>query len=219
MMSSAHNGMLSISDNQQLLLDHKPQLIYCASQFKHVDLSLAQAQAIIDYATTEAFNQNDIDVLLHLVDAFRFILINTNTFTFRTIQRINQLVVGPGVAGAGKLRTATIRHLAPRSQWVPPIPDQTERETYLIELLTSRQPVTDQAIDLFLDICRLQYFVSGNQRTALFAANNLLLSQGAGVLTIPADEHDVFRELLDAFCLSGDDEMVKQWLYELGLVN
>lgn len=79
--------------------------------------------------------------------------------------------------------------------------------------------MTSQALDLFLDICRMQYFTAGNQRTALFAANNLLLTQGAGLLMIPLNKMGSFQELLADFCLSGEDRVVKQWLSMYCLVN
>ncbi len=218
-MSSAQNGMLSISDNQELLLDHKAQLIFSASQLKGVDLSLDQARAVIDYAATESFNPDDVALIMRLVDAFRYILINTNRFTFQTIQRINGLVMGTGTLGAGLVRKKMVSSSFKSTKWHPPIPDKGDREAFLIDLITSRQPVTNQALALFLDICRMQYFTAGNQRTALFAANNLLLTQGAGVLMIPSTKIASFQELLTDFCLTGEDRVVKQWLSMYCLFN
>lgn len=218
-MSSAQNGIFSISDNQELLLDHKAQLIFSASQLKGIDMSLDQARGVIDYAATESFNPDDVALIMRLVDAFRYILINTTQFTFQTIQRINALIMGTGALGAGVVRKKMVSPAATMKKWVPPIPDKGDREAFLIALLTSRKPVTSQALDLFLDICRMQYFTAGNQRTALFAANNLLLTQGAGLLMIPLNKMGSFQELLADFCLSGEDRVVKQWLSMYCLVN
>ena len=73
----------------------------------------------------------------------------------------------------------------------------------------------ERAARLFVDLAKAQPFGDGNKRTALFAANSLLLEQNsAELLIIPNDDHDssiadLFNDLLArAYMCDAKDELV-----------
>lgn len=95
----------------------------------------------------------------------------------------------------------------------------------LITRATAGSSITENAIDLFVALAKAQPFEDGNKRTALFAANALLIGSDAGVLlTIPVDDDPsrtqtarAFNDrLARAYILDEDDE-VKAMLREHGL--
>lgn len=68
----------------------------------------------------------------------------------------------------------------------------------LVESSTSGPDPQENALELFVSAAKAQAFQDGNKRTAIFAANGLLLNENAGqLLTIPVDEND--PNLADAF--------------------
>lgn len=80
----------------------------------------------------------------------------------------------------------------------------------------------ENALDLFVDLAKAQPFEDGNKRTAIFAANALLIGAGTGqLLTIPVDDpglSDSFNTLLAAAYVRGEHEGVKNLLRRHGLV-
>ena len=89
----------------------------------------------------------------------------------------------------------------------------------------SRNTVENRAISLFIDIARAQPFEDGNKRTALFAANSMLIASASPyLLTAPVDEADPaitrrFNDHLAQAYLSGEDSPVAADLREHGLVR
>ena len=73
---------------------------------------------------------------------------------------------------------------------------------------------TDKAIDIFCLITYKQLFWDGNKRTALCAANKILLSSGNGMITIKDNVMYEFNELLCRMYNTGDKEELKKFIYE-----
>lgn len=79
------------------------------------------------------------------------------------------------------------------------------------------------ALELFVRLAAAQPFEDGNKRTALFAANALLLTAGTRtVLQVPVDENDPavadrFNDLLARAYVLGEREPVKEYMAQRGL--
>ena len=85
--------------------------------------------------------------------------------------------------------------------------------------------VENRAISLFIDLARAQPFEDSNKRTALFAANSMLIASASPYLLIaPVDEKDSsiarsFNDHLAQAYLSGENTPVATDLREHGLVR
>ncbi|MBA8921347.1 Fic family protein [Nesterenkonia jeotgali] len=92
----------------------------------------------------------------------------------------------------------------------------------LVESSTSGPDPQEKALELFVNTAKTQPFQDGNKRTAIFAANGLLLNKNAGrLLTIPVDENDLsladaFNDALAIAYIQGDHQPVKDLLREQG---
>lgn len=76
---------------------------------------------------------------------------------------------------------------------------------------------TEKAIDIFCLITYKQLFCDGNKRTALCAANKILLSYVNGMITIKDSVMFEFNELLCRMYNTGDKEKLKTFIYEKAL--
>lgn len=92
----------------------------------------------------------------------------------------------------------------------------------VVESSTSGPDPQEKALELFVNAAKAQPFEDGNKRTAIFAANGLLLKENTGqLLTIPVDENDpsladAFNDALAIAYIQGDHQPVKDLLREQG---
>ena len=73
---------------------------------------------------------------------------------------------------------------------------------------------TEKALTAFAWGARGQFFWDGNKRTSMTVANKILLSAGAGMLTITDKHMEEFNTLLLDFYNNGKPETLKQFLYD-----
>ena len=72
--------------------------------------------------------------------------------------------------------------------------------------------IYDRAIAVLLYIMRAQLFIDGNKRTAVVFANHILISHGAGLLTIPDSSVAEFKQLLVKYYETGDSTEITKFL-------
>lgn len=137
---------------------------------------------------------------------------------------LNAQVTRSGPLYPGRLRTPEQRiGVGTRfGRHEPPALTREGLQQLVDDALSSADPV-ENALGLFVDVARAQPFGDGNKRTALFAANTLLLGEGTDLLlSIPYDEEDAslaesFNELLARAYVFGEDEGIKDLLRERGI--
>lgn len=120
----------------------------------------------------------------------------------RFVRSLNEQITRSGALHPGRLRTAQqqIGVSTPHGRHEP----NAVTEPMLEEILSRAQHGPDasaSAITLFIDVAKAQPFEDGNKRTALFAANALLLSKETGLLlTVPVDDAspDLSNSFVDA---------------------
>lgn len=83
------------------------------------------------------------------------------------------------------------------------------------------EDVTENALDLFVELAKAQPFEDGNKRTALFGANSLLIGTGL-LLVVPVDEHDpqladTVNDLLAQAYIRDEHDAVKDLLRDHGV--
>ena len=74
--------------------------------------------------------------------------------------------------------------------------------------------VTDKALAIFTWGTRGQFFWDGNKRTSLMLANKILVSCGAGIMTVTDKYMEQFNSLLLDYYITGNDVELKQFLYD-----
>jgi hypothetical protein len=61
---------------------------------------------------------------------------------------------------------------------------------------------------------RKQMFIDGNKRTAMLAGNHTMISNGAGIITVPLEDQTQFRDMLIKFYETNDMTQIKDFVYE-----
>ena len=84
---------------------------------------------------------------------------------------------------------------------------------------TTKKITSDAEAERFYNYyaARGQFFWDGNKRTSLTVANKILVSGGAGILTITDTHMEEFNTLLLDYYNSGDTAKIKPFLYECAI--
>ncbi|WP_303138264.1 hypothetical protein [uncultured Eubacterium sp.] len=78
---------------------------------------------------------------------------------------------------------------------------------------------TDKALEAFTWGARGQFFWDGNKRTSLLLANKILVSSGAGIMTITDKYMEQFNSLLFEYYNTGENRELKQFLYDNAILG
>jgi prophage maintenance system killer protein len=73
---------------------------------------------------------------------------------------------------------------------------------------------TERAIMLMLYLMRRQMFNDGNKRTAMLAANQLLIANGAGIISVAEEDLEEFFGVLVDFYLCNDMTKDMEFVYD-----
>ncbi len=122
---------------------------------------------------------------------------------------INKITLDGFYYNAGKIRTTPVA--IGGTKWKPEIPIESVVKEQLQEILTSNLSELDKAIELLLFVMKKQIFIDGNKRTSVIFANHVLIKNGLGLIVIPDDMVNHYRDLLIAYYENNDTE-IKRFL-------
>ena len=149
----------------------------------------------------------DINAIVNLKHSWEFILENIKyPIDLNYICKINQLIGEanvnpfPGLSMGG-------------TDWKPEIPDKEKVNDSLNKILESENSATEKAINLMLYLMRSQLFYDGNKRTSMMAANQVMIQNGAGIISVPIKYQEEFLELLVKFYETNDMSEIKELIY------
>ena len=205
-----------LNKSQSLFLAKKGQIknIYCGMKMENRAVTLDQTRAILNGVNVPNVQLDDIQAILNMRDAWKFLL-NTvsETITFEYWCKLNEYIARNEALEWGKLRTGNVGISG--TDYVPPIP---EKETVIKELdhilSNSDMSATDKALEVFVWGTRGQFFWDGNKRTSLMLANKILVSAGAGIMTITDKYMEQFNAVLLKYYNTGKPDELKQFIYE-----
>ena len=72
----------------------------------------------------------------------------------------------------------------------------------------------DIAIEILLYTMKKQIFIDGNKRTSVIFSNHYLISKGKGIITIPVEIIDEFKNMLIAYYEGKDENNIKKFIKE-----
>ena len=177
-------------------------------------VTLAQTRAILHGVNVPNVQLDDIQAILNMRDAWKFLL-NTvsETITFEYWCKLNEYIARNEALEWGKLRTGNVGISG--TDYVPPIPEKEQVITTLEDIVSDKgMTATDKALEVFTWGTRGQYFWDGNKRTSLMLANKILISAGAGIMTITDKYMEQFNVLLLEYYNTGKSSELKRFLYD-----
>ena len=204
-----------LTAEQSLFLAKKKwdENVYCGMKMENRAITFPQTKTILDGVNVPGVQLDDIQAILNMRDAWRYLLgtINEPT-TLEYVCKLNEYIARNEALVWGKLRTGQVGISG--TDYLPPIPNAEESRRALSEILNADTTATDKALNAFAWGARSQLFWDGNKRTSLVLANKIMLQAGAGMLTVQEKNMELFNVCLLDFYNTGDAEPLKAFMYE-----
>lgn len=208
-----------LTPEQSLFLAKKKwdENVYCGMKMENRAVTFPQTQTILNGVNVPNVQLDDIQAILNMRDAWKFLLSTVNEeITFDYWCKLNEYIARNEALEWGKLRTGTVGISG--TDYEPPVPDRERTEKELNAILSDAgASATDKALRAFTWGARGQFFWDGNKRTSLMLANKILVSAGAGIMTVTDKHMEQFNTLLLDYYNTGNDAELKCFLYENAL--
>ena len=186
--------------------------VYANARMEGLNITFPQTQTILDGVNVQELKLDEIQCILNLRDAWRFVINNIeNEFDLEFICKVNEYVARNESLEWGKLRTGNVSISG--TEYIPEIPKE-EKVINEINSINKIANVTERAIEYMLYGMRAQLFWDGNKRTSTICANAIMIKNGKGIIKV-ADKHlKEFNELLAEYYTTNEKEKIKQFIYD-----
>lgn len=212
------NDLYHLSREENVFLAKKlcVESIYSGMQMENRNVTFPQTETILKGINVPGVEIDDIQAILNMRDAWKFVLSHIdNPLDVQFLCSIQKRVAFREALVWGELRTGSIGISGVK--YIPPIPDLKKAEAELTDLLSQKSSSTEKALRTFAWIARSQLFWDGNKRTAILAANKIMIEHGSGVLIVPDEDMLQFSTILSEYYESGNDTELTSFLYETSI--
>ena len=204
-----------VEQNIDFAKRHLADTIYKQAILEGVATTFADTESIIEGGKVNNMTSEDILKIINLKHAWEFIL-NKNVIlsdtNYALLCEINKMIEEGFYYSAGKIRNVPVS--IGGTKWTPELPIETVIKEELEEILNKKQEPIDTAIEFLLYIMKKQIFIDGNKRTAVIFANHYLIARGKGILVIPTELTDNFKNLLIQYYEGKDSSKIKKFIKE-----
>lgn len=178
------------------------ELVYNTAYIEGVNVTFPQTQTIIDGGIVNNVAVSDIQTVLNLRDAWKFILNTIDaTLDLEYVCKVNEYVSRNESLEWGVLRSGNV--CVSGTDYMPELPDEADVKSALNKINSISDP-TNRAMEYFCYAVHAQLFWDGNKRTSTMIASKILMQNAIGVLTIDAKNSLAFNEGLHHFYNTGD---------------
>lgn len=204
-----------VEQNIDFAKRHLVDTIYKQAILEGVATTFADTESIIEGGKVNNMTSEDILKIVNLKHAWEFIL-NKNVIlsdtNFALLCEINKIVEEGFYYTAGKVRNTPVT--IGGTIWKPDLPIESVIKEELEEIFSKELDDIDRAIELLLYIMKKQVFIDGNKRTAVIYSNHYLISKGKGIIVIPAELTEEFKDLLIPYYEGRDEKRIKKFIKE-----
>lgn len=189
--------------------------IYDQAVLEGVATTFPQTEEIIDNGTVNGMTADDVQKILNLKHAWEFILdkdVIRADSNYYLLCHIAKLVNEGFFFDGGRIRGIPVS--IGGTNYIPPIPIESEVSEQISEIIHSGKDAIDIAIDLCMYCMRTQIFVDGNKRAAVVFANHYMIAHGSGLIVIPEDFVPQFKKILVSYYESADITEISSFLKE-----
>ncbi len=192
---------------------HLVDTIYKQSILEGVATTYADTESIIEGGKVNNMTPEDILKIVNLKHAWEFIL-NKNVIlsdtNFGLLCEINKMIEEGFYYSAGKIRNVPVS--IGGTKWKPELPIESVVKEEIDEIINKNIEQLDKAIELLLYIMKKQVFIDGNKRTAVIFCNHYLISKGGGLIVIPVEQIEEFKQLLILYYEGKDEKQIKKFI-------
>jgi len=186
--------------------------IYKSAKLEGLGVTYPDTEAIFNGAAVSGVKVSDVIAVNNLKHAWQFLLDTLDVpLDYAFVCKLNQFVGGDNlIYNAGYIRTLPVS--IGGTDWTPEMPVEADIKARLIELQSVVSP-TERAIEVMLYCMRGQFYLDGNKRTAMLAANQIMIANGQGIISIPEKLIRDFTQQLVDFYESGNAKPISQFVY------
>ena len=194
---------------------HLVDTIYKQAILEGVVTTFADTESIIEGGKVNNMTSEDIMKIVNLKHAWEFIL-NKNVIlsdtNFALLCEINKMVEEGFYYSAGKVRNVPVT--IGGTTWKPDFPIESVIKEELEVIFNNKMDDVDRAVEILLYIMKKQVFIDGNKRTSVIFCNHYLISKGKGIIAIPVELTEEFKDLLIHYYEGQDEEKIKKFIKE-----
>lgn len=190
-------------------------LIYDQAVLEGVSTTFPQTEAILENGIIYGVKVADVQKILNLKHAWEFILdpdVVAASCNYYLLCHIARLVNESFYESGGRIRTVPV--MIGGSSYIPPTPLEHEVKESIDAIINKGAEPIDTAIDLALYCMKTQLFIDGNKRASIIFANHFMIKNGEGLLVVPENIVDEFKELLAQYYEGRDEEKLRSFLKE-----
>ncbi len=204
-----------VEKNIDFVKRHLVDTIYKQAILEGVATTFADTESIIEGGKVNNMTSEDILKIVNLKHAWEFILnknvILSNT-NFALLCEINKMVEEGFYYSAGKIRNVPVT--IGGTTWKPDLPIESVIKEELEEIFNKDINDVEKSIELLLYTMKKQIFIDGNKRTSVIYSNHYLISKGKGIIAIPAELTEEFKDLLILNYEGKDENKIKEFIKE-----
>ena len=193
--------------------------IWKSANLEGIGVTYPETQAIYDGGIVNGLTVDKIIAINNLKYSWQFILENEEIdYDFKALCHLHKLTCDKLVLveNLGRLRTTPVN--IGGTSWKPQFPIESQIKEELENLLNQPEKnKTEIAIEIMLWIIRRQMFIDGNKRVGMLFANKIIIDNGCGIITISQENQSTFFEKLIKFYETGNNNDLKQWIYDTSI--
>jgi len=189
--------------------------IYDQAVLEGVATTFPQTEEIIENGTVNGMTADDVQKILNLKHAWEFILdkdVIQAESNYYLLCHIAKLVNEGFFYDGGRIRGVPVS--IGGTNYVPPIPMESQVKEKIDEIIVSDKEAIDIAIDLCMYCMQTQVFIDGNKRASVVFANHFLIAHGLGLIVIPENQVPEFKRKLVTYYESADIGEIRAFLKE-----
>lgn len=186
--------------------------IWKSAKLEGLGVTYPDTEAIFNGMAAPNVKVTDIIAVNNLKHAWQFLIDNIDYPTdYLFICELNRLVGGDNlVINAGFIRNIPVS--IGGTSWRPDMPIESVIKEKLSEIFKIESP-TERAITLMLYCMRSQIYIDGNKRTAMLAANHIMIANGCGIISVPIEQQHEFTKLLIEYYETNDMSKIQPFIY------
>ena len=187
--------------------------IYKSAKLEGLGVTYPDTEAIFNGAAAPGVKVSDIVAVNNLKHAWQFLFDTLDVpLDYAYLCKLNQFVGGDSlIFNAGYIRTLPVS--IGGTKWKPEMPNEDNIKAEL-QRLALIENATERAISIMLYCMRGQFYLDGNKRTAMLAANQIMIANGQGIISVPEDMIRDFTQQLVDFYESGNMKAIAQFVYD-----
>lgn len=202
---------MSLQENIFLAKRNIVDIIWKSAKLEGLNVTFPDTEAIYNGLVVSDMEVNTVIAINNLKHAWQFILDTIEyPIDYPYICKINQYVGSNLVPNAGFIRNYPVS--IGGTKWKPELPIESKIKEEIAIIKDISNP-TEQAITMMLHLMRRQMFGDGNKRTSMLAANQIMISNGVGIISIPVELQRQFSKMLVEFYETNKMEDIKYFVY------